>query len=41
MNRLARIVALGLVLVAPGLLVAQSMEDHGEVGAALLQTLWA
>jgi len=33
MNRLAMIVALGLVLVAPGLVVAQSTEDHGEVGA--------
>ena len=33
MNRLAMIVALGLVLAAPGLGVAQSTEDRGEVGA--------
>jgi hypothetical protein len=32
MNRLAMIVALGLGLAAPGLVVAQSTENHGEVG---------
>ena len=31
MNRFARIVALGLGLAAPGLVVAQT-ENHGEVG---------
>jgi len=32
MNRFAMIVALGLALAAPGLVVAQSTENHGEVG---------
>jgi hypothetical protein len=32
MNRFAMIVALGLGLAAPGLVLAQSTEDHGEVG---------
>jgi len=32
MNRFAMCVALGLALAAPGLAVAQSTEDHGEVG---------
>jgi len=32
MNRFAMFVALGLALAAPGLVVAQSTENHGEVG---------
>lgn len=32
MNRFAMIVALGFSLAAPGLMVAQSTENHGEVG---------